>query len=111
VGLFISSLFILQIFYLIFGFSFEEVYFFFDSEKFSLLRKLNFTSNSICLPLNYSYINGVYYTDHTLDTSLLVDFSGVIYSNTFYAFIDYTSSNYLNYLILADDFTNTELLG
>jgi NADH-ubiquinone oxidoreductase chain 6 len=113
VGLFISSLFILQIFYLVFGFSFEELYFLFDLEKFNLLKKLNFNSNSIFTSLNYSYLNGVYTCEYTFNSSFssMKFYSVAIYPNTFFAFIDCTSSSYLNYLVLADDFTNTELLG
>lgn len=112
VGLFISSIFVLQILYLIFGFSFDSIFSFLNFSDFHFLKRLVFISTLQFSPLQYSYLNGIYTGYNSINHFVGLDNTICsIYSDTYFNFIKSHSSNYTNYLVFSDEFTNTELLG
>lgn len=116
VGLFISSIFILQILYLTFGFSFEDFSLFFNFADLYLLKQLTFLPEEQFSSLSYSYLNGVH-ANESVSGSINYFISpfpttySVFYTSSYFSFVGGDFSNYVDYLVFSTEFTNTELLG
>lgn len=109
VGLFISSIFILQILYLTFGFSFEDFSLFLNFADLYLLKQLTFLPEEQFSSLSYSYLNGVHANNYFISPSSTT--YSVFYTNSYFNFVAGGFSNYVDYLVFSTEFTNTELLG
>jgi len=113
VGLVISSIFLFQLFFLVFNFRVGEVFTAFFGNDLMLIKKIMFVSKPVLFELPNTYVNGVFYffdKDNALTQyhDILLD----LYSNNsvFYALYAPASSNMLS-LSLVNEITNTELLG
>jgi NADH:ubiquinone oxidoreductase subunit 6 (subunit J) len=114
VGLLISSIFLFQIFFLIFKFNVVEVCSLFFYDGFFSLKKVYFEN---CYPGSFgdfSFVNGVYYYNSPV-TTVSVDFKDLLlslYKEDWVVFIFNKSFFHdANSLNLAFELTNTELLG
>ncbi len=113
VGLAISSIFLFQLFFLVFNFRVGEVFTMFFGSDLMFIKKILFVSKPVLFELPNTYVNGVFCffdKDNALThwSDVLLD----LYSSNsmFYAFYAPAYSNSLS-LNLVSEITNTELLG
>lgn len=110
VGLFISSIFLFQLFFLVFKLEISDLYelFFFDG----LVEITKIKISSQWSGLHYSFVNGVFIQQHTVMFN--IDNKSVCqlynYDSCFFAITDF-SGLFDNYFSLVGEITNTELLG
>lgn len=111
IGLAISSIFLFQLFFLVFNFRIGEVYDVFFGSNLMLMRKVLIINEPSFTELSVNYVNGVYsFTDHftTINTNIL---RGLYLPHfEFYALYNSASLNMSNFVSI-NEITNTELLG
>jgi NADH:ubiquinone oxidoreductase subunit 6 (subunit J) len=111
IGLAISSIFLFQLFFLVFNFRIGEIYDIFFGGDLMLMRKILFASEPLSIKFPSTYINGFYgLSDYftTLNTSILRD----LYLPNFEFYALYSSASLsMSNLVLINEMTNTELLG
>lgn len=108
VGLLISSIFLIQLFYYVFKFSVSDLFNLFFSPDFCYITEIRL-SYSYQFPLDTCYLNGVYLSpsETLLEGKLLL---GSLYNSNLFFFVK-DSFAYLNNLDFSVELTNTELLG
>ncbi len=108
VGLVISSCFLFQLFYLVFGFNILEVFFMFLGGEFSSVTNLEFLTTLPYFKTN-SFVNGVF-THQQFNNSAYFDLIGLYREQIFY-FKSFSCYHQLNNVAFSYELTNTEVLG
>jgi NADH-ubiquinone oxidoreductase chain 6 len=111
VGLAISSIFLFQLFFLVFNFRVGEIYEIFFGGDLMLMKKILFVSESSLIGFPVTYVNGFYdlcaYSP-IISADILYDL--YLPHLEFYALYSSATLN-MSGLGLANEITNTELLG
>jgi|LNAP01.1.fsa_nt_gb NADH:ubiquinone oxidoreductase subunit 6 (subunit J) len=115
VGLAISSIFLFQLFFLVFNFGIGEVFTMLFSNDLMFIKKILFVSKPVLFELPNTYVNGVFCffdKDNALShwSNVLSDLYSSTSNSVFYALYVPASPNTSN-LSLVNEITNTELLG
>lgn len=108
VGLLISSIFLFQIFFLVFKFDVTEIFSLFLFDGLYLVKKLtifNFFNGSI----KYSFVNGIYFNNDIVNDTGILLFD--IYSDSTICLVKDSSPALLNSLAFSAELSNTEILG
>jgi NADH-ubiquinone oxidoreductase chain 6 len=112
VGLLISSIFLFQLFFLVFKLNIIDLYELFFFSQFGEVTKIQLISKLSIL--NYSFVNGIFsgnefYNNFQSSGNLICQIYN--YDNLFFVINNSNSSLFNNYFSLVSQVTNTELLG
>jgi NADH-ubiquinone oxidoreductase chain 6 len=112
VGLLISSIFLFQLFFLVFKLNIIDLYELFFFSQFGEVTKIQLISK--LSTLDYSFVNGIFsgnefYNNFQSSGNLICQIYN--YDNLFFVINNSNSSLFNNYFSLVSQVTNTELLG
>lgn len=111
VGLVISSVFLFQLFFVIFKLNIKDLYdLFFFNGLFELLSVKRVQDASAFNSLNYSFVNGVFSEYYTSNIDPWVAYE-LHYYNLFFVIIKNSFNSLGNFFLYINPVTNTEILG